>query len=235
MNLTNKWVNMSEEFPYADIIILALIAGFVLLRLRSILGQKNEGDKPNFFQPSKDRSQEDSEPVVLLGEKSIKARPRVEIDPYAAALSEGSLLQTINDIKAKDPSFNATIFIEGAKMAFEMVFDAFNKGDKQTLSALLSQEIYDDFIRDLEVREKQEHKQETTLLSVFAKEIKRVKLDKNIAQITIYFESEQVTVERGKTGEIVGGDPSDVQHVHDEWVFERDVTSKNPNWKIIET
>jgi|CXWL01.1.fsa_nt_gi predicted lipid-binding transport protein (Tim44 family) len=226
---------MPEEFPYADLVIMALIAGFILLRLRSILGQKTDDDKPNFFQPSKPKASEDSEPIIQLSEKSIKLRPRVEMDPYSATLSEGIVLQSINDIKAKDPLFNATTFLEGAKMAFEMVFDAFAKGDKQTLSILLSQEIYNDFIRHIDEREKQENKQETTLLSVKAKEISGAKFDKNMAQITVHFESEQVTIERGKTGEIVSGDPSDTHHVNDEWVFERDVTSKNPNWKIIET
>jgi predicted lipid-binding transport protein (Tim44 family) len=226
---------MTEEFPYADIIILALIAGFILLRLRSILGQKTDNDNPDFFQSAKTNVIKDSDPIIQLSEKSVKSRPRVELDPYSATLSEGSILHGINDIKAKDPLFNATTFIEGAKMAFEMVFDAFAKGDKQTLSALLSQEIYNDFVRHIEEREKQEQKQETTLLSVKVKDIFQAKLDKNIAQITVRFESEQVTIERGKTGEIISGDPSATQHVNDEWVFERDITSKNPNWKIIET
>ena len=225
---------MSEQFPYADIIILALIAGFILLRLRSYLGQKTDDDRPNFLEQSKINLPKDSEPIIQLSEKTIKSRPRVDLDPYVATLSEGSLLQAINDIKAKDPLFNASTFIEGAKMAFEMVFDAFAKGDKQTLAALLSQDIYNDFVRHIEEREKQEQKQETTLLSVTAKEIFQAKLDKNMAQITVHFESEQVTIERGKTGEIIG-DPSDTNHIKDEWVFERDVTSKNPNWKIIET
>jgi predicted lipid-binding transport protein (Tim44 family) len=228
---------MSEEFPYADIIIMALIAGFILLRLRSVLGQKNDNDGPNFFQLPKQKNKEniDSDNVIQLHDKMSKPRPRVDLDPYATSLSEGSVLQTINDIKAKDPLFNATTFVDGAKMAFEMVFDAFVKGDKQTLSMLLSQEICDDFVRNIEEREKQKNKEETTLLSVTVKEISRAKLSNNLVQIAIDFESEQVTVERNKDGEIVGGDPSDVQHVNDEWVFERDITSKNPNWKIIET
>ena len=120
-------------------------------------------------------------------------------------------------------------------MAFEMVFDAFVKGDKQTLSNLLSTEIYNQFASDIDDRAKQENHQETTLLSVKPLEITRAKLDRNMAQLAVSFESEQVTIERSKNGDIVGGDPSDVHHVNDEWVFERDVTSKNPNWKIIET
>ncbi len=226
---------MSENFPYADIIILALIAGFILLRLRSILGKKDENDSFNFLQQSKIKQPENSDPIIQLGDKSLKVRLRSEQDPYVATLSNGVILQSINEIKTKDPLFSATTFLEGAKMAFEMVFDGFNKNDKSILSMLLSQEIYDDFLSDIEAREKQENRQETTLLSVAAKEISAIKLDKNMVQITVNFESEQVTVERSKDGSIVAGDPSDVQHVSDEWVFERDITSKNPNWKIIET
>lgn len=226
---------MSEEFPYADIIIMVLIAGFILLRLRSVLGQKNDNDSPNFFQLPKPKIKEDSDTVIQLNDKLLKPRSRVDLDSYATTLSDGAVLQAINEIKAKDPLFNATTFVDGTKMAFEMVFDAFVKGDKQTLSMLLSQEIYNDFIHNIAEREKHGNKQETTLLSVTVKEISRAKLNNNLAQIAVSFESEQVTVERNKAGEIVGGDPSDVQHVNDEWVFERDVTSKNPNWKIIET
>ncbi len=226
---------MSENFPYGDIVILALIAGFILLRLRSILGQKND-DSFNFFQPPKEKTTSNNDPIIQLTDKSLKARPRVaEQDAYAAKLPEGAVLQGINDIKTKDPLFISSAFLDGAKMAFEMVFDGFNKGDKQVLSMLLSQEIYNDFVNDIEARSKMEHKQETTLVSVAAKEITSISLDKNIARITVHFESEQVTVERDGNGSIVAGDPSDIKHVQDEWVFERDVTSKSPNWKIIET
>lgn len=227
---------MSEGFPYADIVILALVAGFILLRLRSILGQKSDNDdKPDFLQSSKISVIKDPDPIVQLSDKSLKPRPLVDLDPYVSTLSDNNILQVIKDIKGKDPLFNTTSFIEGAKMAFEMVFDAFAKGDKQTLSMLLSQEIYNDFLRHIEEREKQENKTETTLLAVKVQEISRANLDRNIARFGVRFESEQVTIERAKNGEIVSGDPSDVQHVDDEWVFERDITSKNPNWKIIET
>ncbi len=225
---------MSEGFPYADIVILALVAGFILLRLRSVLGQKGDNDKPDFLQSSKISIIKD-DPIVQLSDKSLKPKPLMDLDPYVSSIRDSNILQAIKDIKAKDPLFNTTSFIEGAKMAFEMVFDAFAKGDKQTLSMLLSQEIYNDFLRHIDEREKQENKPETTLLSVRVKEILRANLDKNNARFTVSFESEQVTIERSRSGEIVSGDPSDTHHVNDEWVFERDITSKNPNWKIIET
>ena len=228
---------MSEAFPYADLVILAMIAGFILLRLRSILGQKD--DRPDiggggFFQVKPTEQGTKPDAIIQIIEK-VKSKPKDDNDPYIASLGEGDIATSLAEIKTKDASFNATIFLNGAKMAFEMVFDSFAKGDKNTLQMLLSRDIYNHFVSDIDEREKQEVKTETTLLSVAPKEITLVKLNKNLVQITVKFESEQVTVERGKNGEIVSGDPSDVSHVIDEWVFERDITSKNPNWKIIET
>ncbi len=239
---------MNESgFPFGDIIILALIAGFILLRLRSVLGQKMDGD-PTIFPPKLDDKNQNpdikkpdprkSDPIIQLVEKTLKPRankPENEHDPVAASLEGSPLAADIAEIKTKDPAFNATTFLNGAKMAFEMVFDAFAKGDKPTLEMLLSKELYDDFIRDIEAREKQETLHDTTLLAVAPKEILSARLNANMARIAVHFESEQVTLERDKSGKIISGDPSDTVHVRDEWVFERDTTSKNPNWKIIET
>lgn len=224
---------MSDAMPYADIIILGLIAAFILLRLRSVLGQKDSNQ--DFFRPDPPPSKNTPEPIVQLGAASLKPRARDEQDPYVTALESGSVAEGISAIKTKDPLFNATSFLQGAKMAFEMVFDAFAKGDKQTLAQLLSTEIYDHFNSDLEARAAQENKTETTLLAVKPREISQATLEKNIARVTVHFDSEQVTLERNTKGDIVGGDPSAVYHAQDEWVFERDVSSKNPNWKIIET
>lgn len=225
---------MSEEFPYADIIIIALVVVFILLRLRSILGQKTGHENPNFFQISIPKTKDNVDAIIQPSDKAKQRTPH-DNDPYAATLSAGAILQTINDIKSKDTMFSATTFMDGAKMAFEMIFDAFVKGDKQTLSMLLSQEIYNDFVKNIEERERQENRMETTLLSVAPKDIVNAGLNGNIAQLTVHFESEQVTLERNKKGDIISGDPSNIQHVRDEWIFERDITSKNPNWKIIET
>lgn len=230
---------MSENFPYADIIIIALIAGFILLRLRSILGQKTGHENPDFFRPNQQEQPQKPEPIIQLVEKTLKPRQPQETipeyDPYAQKLEGEPIAKDIAELKNANPAFNATTFLDGAKIAFEMVFDAFIKGDKQTLSMLLAQDIYTHFVNDIDARASQETKKETTLLSVVSQDINSIRLDKNIARVAVRFESEQVTVERGKNGEIVSGNPSDVEHVIDEWVFERDITSKNPNWKIIET
>ena len=222
-----------QEMPYADLIILALIAGFILLRLRSVLGSKTD----DFFGKKQPPAiaQADLKPGSVI-QLDVKAKPKEETDTYLMSLGSNSpVAETLRQIKAKDPQFMATGFMQGAKAAFEMVFDAFVKGDRQTLKMLLSDAIFQQFSRELDLRDAKENKSETTLVSVSPKEISHAALDKNTARITVHFESEQVTVVRSPKGDIVEGNPSELHHAEDQWVFERDVTSKNPNWKIIET
>ncbi len=223
---------MSEGVPYADIIILALIAGFILLRLRSVLGSRSEDDPKGFdrFIPT------GKEPVVRVEEKSRKARPKEEIiDDYLAKLEDHKIAEVLASIKEKDPQFSASEFLQGAKMAYEMVFDAFTKADQVTLKLLLSDDLFRTFKAELEAREKQEQKTETTLVSATAGDITSAELNRSIARLGVKFVSEQVILTRSAKGEVVEGDPSEIHRVEDHWVFERDVTSKNPNWKIVET
>jgi predicted lipid-binding transport protein (Tim44 family) len=225
---------MSEGIPYADILILALVAGFILLRLRSVLGNRVGNDDPDFMRPLP-KSRPD-EPVVQLGDKPNKFKIKeAEPDPYLLNLKEKDVADTLSAIKLKDPGFVATTFLQGARMAYEMVFDAFAKNDKQTLKMLLSDDIYKHFLAEMEERDKSDRKSETTLVAVSAKDITRAVMSGSNVQLCVKFSTEQVTVVRDSENKIIEGDASRVVHGEDEWVFERDVNSKNPNWKIIET
>lgn len=221
---------MPESMPYADIIILALIAGFILLRLRSVLGRKDD-EGMDFLRTSLKQVQE---PVVQLPEKS-KPKPKEETDTYLISLGDSPLAKTLIDIRAKDPLFSAAEFLRGAMLAYEMVFDAFIKGDKPALKMLMSDELYKHFASEIDARAKEENHSETTLVSVASKDIVQASLENSTARITVKFVSEQVTVVRDTKGNITSGDPSALHHAEDVWQFERDVAAKNPNWKIIET
>lgn len=227
---------MSEGIPYADLIILALVAGFILLRLRSVLGQKTGHDNPDFFRKNLP-DQAHPELIIRPSDKSLKPKTKVEEpeDTYLSKVTDTSVAETLKAIKEKDTEFSAGIFLEGAKMAFEMVFDGFAKGEKAPLKMLLADDLYKQFEAEIEARPASENKTETTLVSVAAKDIIRATLDRNTARLTVKFQSEQITVVRDKDNKIIEGDPSDVNEVIDEWTFERDVSSKNPNWKIIDT
>lgn len=227
---------MSEGIPYADIVIIALIAGFILLRLRSVLGEKTGEENPDLFmRPRQENQPDDKEKIIQLHEKAIKPKMAEPEDAYLDALKEETAKEGLKQIKQKDASFNATQFVAGAKGAFEMVFDAFAKGEKEPLKMLLSDSIYETFASEIDKRDAQENKEETTLVSVPKQEITEARLIGKKARITVNFLSEQITIVRGPDGKIVEGDASSTEEVENEWVFERDVTSKNPNWTIIET
>lgn len=225
---------MTENTSYADIVLLALIAGFILLRLRSVLGQDVGADSSSFFRKDEHATAMQAEPIVEAIEKIAKHKPKEEPDQRLEAITNSAITEAVAAIKAKDASFNLTIFTNGAKMAYEMVFDAFNKSDKDTLKILLSESCFKEFSDAMDARSKEEHA-ETTLVSVTPKDIPQATLTGNMARISVKFLCEQVTVTRDKDGKIVAGNPSEVHHAEDEWTFERDITSKNPNWKIIET
>src|SRR5262249_1597859 len=154
---------------------------------------------------------------------------------YLAALGDNAIAGTLAMIKSKDPLFSATDFLRGARMAFEMVHDAFGKGDKETLSMLLADALFKEFTGEIDKNAGLAQKIETTLVSVIARDITEANLSGNIARLRVHFTSEQVHLVRDKDGKIIEGDPSEQHDVEDEWLFERDVSSKNPNWKIIET
>jgi predicted lipid-binding transport protein (Tim44 family) len=223
-----------DNIPYADIVILALIAGFILLRLRSVLGQKNGNEEQFFKRDMEKESAREREPVILPGTRNAPVSAG-ETDSYLYSLKNDAVAKTIADIKLVDPSFTATGFLHGAKMAFEMVFDAFAKGDRKTLEMLLDRPIYETFSREIEAREKADEKTEITLVSVKAKDITSATLTASRARLAVKFDSEQVSIVRDRDGKIIDGDPSNHHPMDDEWVFERDISSKNPNWKIIET
>ncbi len=224
-----------DNFPYADIVILALIAGFILLRLRSVLGQKTGNDNPQFFKREKPLVDVEKEAVVQISGKSSKQNPVDVVDVYLNRLDNPAMAATIVDIKKLDPSFTATGFLQGARMAYEMVFDAFAKGDKKTLEMLLDKAIYDTFVSEIDLRAQATNKTEITLVSVKPKDIVQASLSGTKARLAVKFDSEQVSLVKDAEGTIIEGNPSDAHLMDDEWIFERDVSSKNPNWKIIET
>lgn len=227
---------MSEGVPYADIIIIALIAGFILLRLRSVLGQKTGNDSQSIFK----KPDIAAEKVINLSGKALKPQLKEEedkeiSDEYFDDIKDEKIAKTLKAIKDKDEHFSATEFLKGAEMAFEMVFDGFAKGDKDPLKMLLSNDLYKQFESEVEARKDQDSKADSTLVSVSAEDIISAKIQKNKVQIGVTFKSEQINIVRDKDDKIIEGNPSDVSVMQDEWVFERDISSKNPNWKIIDT
>lgn len=222
--------------PFADIIILGLVAGFILLRLRSILGQQTGFDGTR--EPTLDAKRKE-DIVIQLSEKLRTMKQ----DQAFQKASDVALPETLPDadrraiesIRIIDGSFSVNEFLRGAKAAFEMVFDAFLKNDRSTIEMLLAPDVAKVFLSEAETRTKSERITETTLVAVESAIIKGASFNTPKARITVTFISEQVTVVRDSSGKIIEGDASQTERVEDEWIFERDITSKNPNWTVIDT
>jgi predicted lipid-binding transport protein (Tim44 family) len=153
---------------------------------------------------------------------------------YAEPGSE--LAASLEQIAEADPSFAPRSFVEGAKMAYEMIIDGFAKGDKAALKNLLSKEVFDGFARAIDERQAEGHRVESRFVGIDKATIRSASLlGGKRAAITMAFVSELITATYDKADEVIDGDPKEIREVTDVWTFERDVTSRNPNWKLAAT
>lgn len=222
---------MSEGIPFGDIIIIGAVALFIILRYRSILGSKTGHDfsqRPKMVvnKPDQDNRETAADSFV---------RDAAPTETELALTTDPRHAQAIAKIKNLDPDFTTESFLSGARIAYEMVVDAANKQDRDTLKMLLAKEVYDSFDADISAQESSKKIRHTTLVALKSAEMTDITLRRQTAQVTVQFMSEQITVVRDDSNAIVEGNPSDVDDVVDEWVFERDLKSRNPNWLIVAT
>lgn len=224
-----------------DIIIMAMVAIFIVLRLRSELGRSDHSDdiqsgEQNPYRPSVDpRSQERHQgtaPVRALDHQLTDAshEPMPQAPSYSPAIEAG-----ISDITRKDRSFSLEQFMAGASAAYPMILKAFWKGDTATLKQFLSDEVYASFEGAITARSDQEIIVANQFLDLSNCVATSVTLSNSIAEITVQFTAEIIAVSKDSAGRIIEGDPSDSVTVNDLWTFSRDVTSSDPNWTLTGT
>ena len=197
---------MNSSFEYLDIILLAIIAGFIILRLRGILGRRTGHEKKDFRELFiKKTTQNDSEKKVVN-------------------LSSSKL-----DNIAKEQ------FIKGAKKAYEMIITSFAKGDKKALKPLLNKKIFQNFSNEIDCRKKESLKSELTFVGVKSAEIKNFEKKDNNYTFTVDFVSEIITCKKDKNNKVIEGNPDIIKTVEDVWKFSKNMWSSNPNWYLVET
>jgi predicted lipid-binding transport protein (Tim44 family) len=221
---------MGDGFNYLDILLLAMVAGFVLLRLRSVLGRRTGHERP----PATlgEREVEEEGKVVALPERNRRPAPEAAA---AEKLAGGPAAAGLTRIQVADRSFDPKGFVEGAKAAYELVVTAFAAGDRTALKPLLSKDVFGDFDHAIGEREAAGHRQETTLVGIKSAEIVDADLKGRIAEVTIRFVSEIINATRAADGSVVAGNPNAVDQVTDVWTFARDTRSSDPNWTLIGT
>jgi predicted lipid-binding transport protein (Tim44 family) len=216
-------------------IIFLALAVFIFLRLRNVLGQRTGNERPPYDRAARNVAQgaQDNNVVPIPGTviDQVPLAPTADVVPptdrWKGLAEPGtSLAQGLDAIAAQDSSFDPQHFISGAKGAYEMIVLAFANGDRRSLKDLLSPEVYESFETAIKDREKNEQKTETRV---------GAEARDRAAQLTVRFVSQMISVTRDKAGTIVDGNPDKVADITDVWTFARDVTSRDPNWKLVGT
>ncbi len=223
---------MGEGFQALDIILFAMIAAFLVLRLRSVLGRRTGHQRPPAEATSDGATKTKTEENIIELSDQTSAEPDLkpeEIDPtdlVAVGLAE---------IRAADPSFEPSTFVSGAKAAFEIVVQAFAEGNKDSLQGLLNNEVLNNFSREIDKREKVGETLETTIIGIKKENIVEARVSGETAFIAVEILSEQVNVVRDATGKTIDGDENQIAMVTDIWTFARNTRARDPNWRLVET
>jgi len=227
-----------------DIVLFALIAIFLVLRLRSVLGNRdgheggyfdrfNRGNRDNGETPARGKRGEDDNVIELPG----AARDTASAPPPADETFgyEGPVAEGIQSIRALDPRFQPPEFLDGARIAFEMILNAYAHGDLKTLKSLLSAEVYAGFAQAIEDRDAQGHTLQETLVGIGEAELAEAYLDGREAHVTVKIVSEQISALMDADGKVIEGDPAKVVTATDFWTFARPIKARNPNWTLVGT
>ena len=196
---------MNNSFGFIDIILLAMIAGFIILRLRNILGKRtgHEGKSPGIFDDK----------------KYSQFKPEVKAKPI--------LKDILEDSEKKD-------FLKGAEIAYENIITSFAKGEKEKLKTLLTKEIYTNFEQAINHRSKEEIKSELTFVGIKESSVEKFEKIHNEYVATVKIVCEIISVKKDKNETIIEGNPDKIKTVIDHWKFSKNVLSKNPNWFLAE-
>ena len=197
---------MSSQFGFIDIILLAMFAGFIILRLRNILGRKTgyQGKSTNRYFP-----------------KGMEVLKDIENNE---AIREGNV-----DEEAKKQ------FLKGADVAYEQIITSFAKGDKKSLKGLIGKGLFKDFSEVIDDRKKKELKYETTFIGLKSSKILEFKKIENVYKVTVDFVSEIITCVKDRNNQIIEGNPDVVKTVNDVWKFSKNMWSQDPTWYLVET
>jgi len=232
---------MGSSFQFIDIILFAMIAVFLILRLRNVLGRRDghEGGHRDPFGSNvsvEEVSDGQDKKIIQLPDGSDENDfSGNEDDTSSSVDGNAALAAGIAEIQRLNNTFNTEDFLVGARVAFEMVLEGYSNHDRKILENLLSPEVLANFLSAIDEREKVGHVLEDTLVGINKSEIVEAYIEGEMAQVTVKFVSEQINVVRDPEGQIASGNPNEVINVVDLWTFARDIRSKDPNWALVAT
>ena len=197
---------MSNQFGFIDIILLAMFAGFIILRLRNILGRKtgHQGKSMSRYFP-----------------KGMEVLKDIENNE---AIKTGNIDE---EVKKQ--------FLKGAEIAYEQIITSFAKGDKKALKSLLEKKMFSRFSEVIDERKSKQLKYETTFIGLKSSKVLEFKKIENIYKVTVNFVSEIITCVKDKNNKVIEGNPDTIKTVNDVWKFSKNMWSHNPTWYLVET
>lgn len=212
-------------------LIFAAVAAFVLFKLRSVLGRRegHEQRPPDAFAEAERSAPADKSGDAVLPGPGPQGGEAAGIDPESPAAGG------VRDIRAADRSFDPDGFLEGAKAAFDMIVEAFARGDRDALEPLLAPDVFASFEGAIAEREKAGETLETTIVALNSAELTGAEMQGRTARVTVTFVSEQSNTVKDADGNPVDGDPAAIDRITDIWTFARDTRSRDPNWQLVET
>jgi len=231
---------MQDVFDIYTIILLAL-AVIIFIKLRSVLGQRTGRERPPFNPYAARETRPAGDKVVALPSRSGEPAPAKVNDKPAADRWKGiaqpgsPVAKGLDAIVAEDRSFDPQHFVAGARSAYEMIVTAYAEGDRRNLKNLLARDVYEGFEAAIRDREQRGEVAETRFVSIDSADLIGAELRNKTAHVTMRFVSQLVSVTRDKAGAVIDGSPDKVTEVTDVWTFARDVTSRDPNWKLVAT
>jgi len=197
---------MSSQFGFIDIILLAMFAGFIILRLRNILGRKtgHQGKPVERYFPTGGK--------ILRDLENNEAIKKNNVD---------------EEVKKQ--------FLKGADIAYEQIITSFAKGDKKSLKGLLSRELFENFSETIDERKNKKLKYETTFIGIKSSKVLEFKKIENIYKVTVNFVCEIITCVKDNNNKVIQGNPDIIKTVNDVWKFSKNMWSQDPTWYLVET
>jgi len=214
-----------------QLLVLAGIAVFLILRLRSVLGTRDGFEKPRAPLPGSEESRRRGRPDFDV----IEGGPDRDITDHVADGSEAA--KALAAMKMAEPGYQVAEFLQGARQAYEMILMAFEKGDIDEVRTFLSPDVAEAFDGVVERRREEGLSIEASIVGVREVSLVDATYDRNTSEgdVTVKFVGELTSVVKNAAGEVVEGSPNDIKRQRDVWTFSRKLGSKDPNWILVAT
>jgi predicted lipid-binding transport protein (Tim44 family) len=225
------------DFLPLDIVLVAMVAGFLLFKLWQVLGRRTGHERPrDLFGPGQTPGEEKVVPMPTRPDaRTASVKVPGSTGGTIAAPPGSPLAQALSDIRAVDRRFEVEHFVSGARAAHEMIASAFADGDRETLRPLLEDQVFASFDGAIRAREDAGHKMDFTYVRLKSADVVDAALRGRIAEVTVKFVSELMSATVNKSGETIEGDAASVRSVTDIWTFARDTRNSDPNWRLTAT